>query len=306
VNSLVSLFFVVSMFFSEFNSMRYFSESLGENVSITSLLSSNAKLEKLNDELQLSIVGLALSPHNSSGLGNLCPKASEGCISSCVLRYAGRAAMPTTQRAARNRTALFFDNRELFYNLLKIELSQAKTIANAKAQKLAFRANVASDLPIEKLCPDVLGIADYNYDYSAVHARVMRSFHWELNYQLTYSVKETTTATQARLVLDYGGNVAIVVNSRYNPQHKKFGLLPNWVEISGKEFQVVDGDKHDVRRAEFDGRGVVVMLRAKGNNAAKLHARKLGFAKTLPSWFDDHHSDKLEIAERKGVVLDFA
>jgi hypothetical protein len=286
--------------------MKFYSESLGEHVKIGSLLSGSAKLQKMNEELFVHVVGLALSPYDSSGIGNLCPSASEGCISSCVLRYAGRAAMPTTQKAARNRTAMFFDNRELFYNLLKIELSQAKTIANAKGQKLAFRANVASDLPIEKLCPDVLGIADYNYDYSAIHARVMRSFHWKLNYQLTYSVKETTTATQARLVLDYGGNVAIVVNSRYNPQHKKFGLLPSWVEIGGKEFQVIDGDKHDVRRSEFDGRGAVIMLRAKGNNAAKSHARTLGFAKRLPSWFSDKYSDKLEIAERKGVVLDFA
>lgn len=286
--------------------MRYYSESLKEHINIGSLLSSNAKLQKMNDEMSVSIVGLTLSPYDSSGLGNLCPSASEGCVSSCVLRYAGRAAMPVTQKAARNRTALFFDNRQLFYGLLEIELAQAKTIASANNQKLAFRANVASDLPIEKLSAQVLTIADYNYDYSAIHARVMRSLSWTHNYQLTYSVKETTTATQARLVLDYGGNIAIVVDSRYNPQHKKFGLLPSWVEIGGREFQVVDGDKHDIRRTEFDGQGVVIMLRAKGSNAARSHAKRLGFAKKLPSWFDDRYSDTLEIATRKGVVLDFA
>ncbi len=281
MNSLVSLFFVVSMFFWEFSSMKYFSESLGEYVSISSLVTSNAKLQKDIVGVAARVVGVALSPHKSSGLGNLCSGASIGCIKSCVLQTAGRAAMPTVQRAARNRTALFFDDRELFFGLIAIELGKHRLLADAANEKLGFRGNIASDLPWENMKPELFAISDYNYDYTAVYSRALRSVEWSHNYHLTFSVKETTSQERVTTLLDAGCNVAMVVDTTYNPQHRKFGVLPNYVTIGDKDYRTVDGDVHDLRRREIDGSGVVVLLRAKGHNAAKHHARTIGFAKKI-------------------------
>jgi hypothetical protein len=100
--------------------------------------------------------------------------------------------MPNVIRAARNRTALFFDNRELFYQLLRMELGVQCALAHAEGKRLAFRGNTASDLPIESLCSDALTIADMNYDYTAIYSRAMKSLAWAYNYHLTFSVKENT------------------------------------------------------------------------------------------------------------------
>ena len=125
--------------------LSYFSGVLSEQITINSLLSSNAKLLKSVGALNIRIVGLALSPANSSGLGNLCGSKSAGCEASCVLVTAGRAAMPTTQRAAQKRTALFFDNRDLFWELLELELGVQSAIAAYDGAELGMRFNVASD-----------------------------------------------------------------------------------------------------------------------------------------------------------------
>lgn len=261
--------------------MKFYSESLKEVVTVNSLVTSNAKLEKSIVGMDIKIVGVALSPFSASGIGNTCPAATTGCVLSCVLKTAGRAAMPTVQLAARNRTAVFFDNRELFFGLLEIELGKELLLAQSQKMQLGFRFNVASDLPIEQMRSSVLAIANMNYDYTAIYHRALRSLAWSHNYHLTYSVKETTPLERVETILANGGNVAIVVDSTYNPQHKKFGVLPSYVTIGNRDYQTVDGDVHDLRRREIDGAGVVVLLRAKGHNKAKEHARRLGFAKSL-------------------------
>lgn len=281
--------------------MKYFSYSLNEEIVINELVTFNAKLEKEVVGINARLVGVALSPHKSSGIGNLCGGASDGCIDSCVLKTAGRAAMPTVQRAARNRTALFFDNRELFFGLVAIELGKHKIIAHASDALLGFRFNVASDLPVETLRPELLTVADMNWDYTAVYQRALRSLEWNHNYHLTLSVKETTSVDRVQTMLNRGGNVAVVVDALYNPQHKKFAVLPSVVTIGNSEYQTVDGDVHDLRRREVDGASKVVLLRAKGNNNAKHHARKVGFAKNIGEY---PISDKLSLGEY-GVRLEF-
>ena len=122
----------------------------------------------------------------------------------------------------------------------------------------------------------------------------MRSLAWDLDYQLTFSIKETTRVANALAVLQSGGNVACVVDVPYHAQTKKFGILPSVVSIGGKEFQTIDGDIHDVRRREIDGSGKVILLRLKGTNKAKADARKLGFAKPLPSFGVSSQLERVE------------
>lgn len=61
---------------------------------------------------------------------------------------------------------------------------------------------------------------------------------------------------------------------------KKFGYLPQTVTIRGKEYNVVDGDLHDIRTPDFDGRGNIIGLRLKGMNKTRKIAIQSGFAVT--------------------------
>jgi hypothetical protein len=119
------------------------------------------------------------------------------------------------------------------------------------------------------------------YDYTKVSSRMRRYLAGELpaNYALTFSASERTTDAQLRQVLESGGNVATVFNVAYNGQQKIYGALPKRVQLDGRRFRVVDGDRHDIRLPEIDGRGVIVGLRLKGTNAAKASARAHLFAR---------------------------
>lgn len=265
-------------------SITYKSEMLNETIKISSLLATNEKLEKSDESVaDYSITGLTLSPHRSSGVANLCSHASDGCVNACVLQFAGRRVMESVRKASRNRTALFFDNRDLFESLLLLELSAEGIKSKYHGKKLLARLNVASDLPWERLVPKLFTLDSVHrfYDYTAIHKRAMASLTWGLPYDLTYSVKEHTTIAQTRSILDNGGNVAIVVDAVYQPAQKKYGCLPRWIQIGDGEYETVDGDIHDVRIREIDGNGKVILLRNKGTNKAKQYALQSGFAKGL-------------------------
>lgn len=262
----------------------FYSELLGENIKLSSLLATNEKLEKTHESVaDYTITGLTLSPHKSSGLGNLCKDSTDGCRNACVLEFAGRRVMESVRKASRNRTALFFHDKKLFESLLLLELSTEGTKAQHFEKMLLCRLNVASDLPWERLCPSLfeLPMVHRFYDYTATYSRALQSLSWGLPYDLTYSVKESTTIEKTQTILDNGGNVAIVVDSIYQPAQKRFGCFPSWVQIGNKEYQTVDGDVHDVRLKAIDGNSKVILLRNKGTNKAKQHAITSGFAHQL-------------------------
>ena len=176
----------------------------------------------------------------------------------------------------------FFEHQSAFFGLLRAELGTELVRAQIAGEKLYFRPNESSDIPWERF--DEFPWLTSCYDYSAIHGRVLKSLAWDFDYHLTLSIKETTTVAQAKSVLDNGGNVACVVDTVYNPQSKKYGILPSVVSIGGKEFETVDGDVHDLRRREIDGNGKVILLRLKGTNKAKQMARDLGFAKSIENY----------------------
>lgn len=264
--------------------MKYFSKMLNEEIKIASLLATNEKLEKTHECVsKYTITGVTLSPHKSSGIANLCKDSTTGCRDSCVLQFAGRRVMDSVRKASRNRTALFFDDRKLFESLLLLELATEGVKATHNEKLLLCRLNVASDLPWERLCPQVFTVPSVHrfYDYTATYSRALQSLEWQLPYDLTFSVKETTTIEKTQTILDNGGNVAIVVDSLYQPAQKRFGCFPSYVQIGDKEYQTVDGDIHDVRLRVVDGCGKVILLRNKGTNAAKRNAVVTGFAHQL-------------------------
>lgn len=258
--------------------MKFFSTVKNTELSFTDLVCTNSKLEKSVIGHATKIVGLPLAPSGASGR-NVCQHSTDACRQACVTWFSGRKVMKSVRDAAIARTMFFFEHQSSFFGLLRAELGTELVRAQLANEQLYFRPNESSDIPWERFS-DMPWLTPC-YDYSAIVSRVLKSLAWGLDYQLTLSVKETTTVAQARSVLDNGGNIAAVVDTVYNPQSKKYGVLPNVVSIGGKEYQTVDGDIHDLRRREIDGTGKVILLRLKGTNKAKQSARELGFAKQI-------------------------
>jgi hypothetical protein len=210
--------------------------------------SESAKTKK--NKVPTFILYLAPSFQNSFNI-NVCPKASKGCIKSCLFT-AGRAKFITTINAARTEKTDFmlFDPTK-FYRKLSAEISYNYTVAFD--QKIAFRLNGTSDINHYKQ------IKRYaNFDINTLPANVIfyeytknlnQAFTWQKNYprvNVTFSKSENNW-DECEIALNSGINVAVVFNQ---------------VPETYKGYKVVDGDVSDERFN--DQKGVIVGLKAKG------------------------------------------
>ena len=204
---------------------------------------------------------LYLAPGQLAGVGNLCPHASAGCLAACLFT-AGRAGIFETVNAARvMRTRFLHDNRAAFLAMLRGEIAGLIRQAKRRGLRPAVRLNGTSDLPWEKLAPDLF--ADFPrvrfYDYCKGLRRAVAYAKGELprNYHLTFSLSETN-ATAAGIALAAGVNVAAVAD----------GIKPgDPFPLAGQSFRTFDADRHDLRfldRRGADGRGRIGLLKAKG------------------------------------------
>lgn len=206
---------------------------------------------------------LHLAPADVSGY-ETCPKRTAGCTAAC-LNTAGRGGMfkkgestNVIQEARKRKTRLFFENRELFMQLLvkDIELG-IKQSANIGLIPV-FRLNGTSDLAFEKYEVVRNGQIFRNifaafpevqfYDYTKILGRKVKDI---ANYQLTFSAADGNDADVYRAIAE-GLNVAVV-----------FGIkktLPMPESFLGRP--VFNGDESDLRF--LDPKGVVVGLYAKG------------------------------------------
>lgn len=243
------------------------------------LLGTNAKLSKTaGDAAKYFAAGLTLAPASLSG-HNVCNASTIGCRSACLAHFSGRRVSRVARAKALRDTLRYFDDRAGF--LADLDRDIAAHVRKAEQLQLVpiVRLNVGSDLDWCDVVARWSGVQFY--DYTKVQSRFRRYLAGQLpsNYSLTFSASERTTDAQLRDVLEQGGNVATVFDVLYNPQQGKIGPLPKTVALAGRRFRVVDGDRHDVRLPEIDGRSVVIGLRLKGTNAAKSGARQHLFAK---------------------------
>jgi hypothetical protein len=226
---------------------------------------------------------LYLAPHSFAGVGNLCPKASEGCKRACLGLYSGQASMAKGDelngvRAARVLKAHhFMRNRPAFMRSVMFDLARQHFLARSQGLKLAVRLNGSTDIAYEGLRVELSesdaseiarlsrgGLRPWSgtyrnifevfpsvqfLDYTKIATRMRRVL--PSNYHLTFSRSEVND-DEARGVLLSGGNVAAV-----------FNRLP--IEWNGA--RVIDGDKHDLRF--LDARNVVVGLVPKGHKAKR-------------------------------------
>jgi len=204
-----------------------------------------------------------LAPYTLSG-HNTCPKATEGCIKSC-LNTAGRGGMfkkgeftNTIQQARIRKTQLFYDNRTEFMSLLVKDIKLAIKQSNRLDLIPVIRLNGTSDISFEKYGLVVDGI-EYNnifevfpdiqfYDYTKVLGRKVNAIS---NYHLTFSAADGND-NDVYAAINQGYNIATVFGlKKTEPMPEYYNGLP-----------VFNGDESDLRF--LDPKGVIVGLYAKG------------------------------------------
>lgn len=202
---------------------------------------------------------LHLAPARSSGVMNVCPKATPGCIELC-LNTAGRGGIGlttvgdnATQAARRRKTALYHENKAEFVRLCVEELEHWNRHAHNRGLKLAIRMNGTSDLlGLTKRVYDGAWHLGRFYDYTKVFGA------WEKNPGVHYTFSRSEdNRYECAAALQRGHNVAVVFNV------KRGDPLPESYRIPGyRDHRVIDGDEHDLRF--LDKECVIVGLRAKG------------------------------------------
>ena len=202
-----------------------------------------------------------MAPHTSGGVGDLCGKASAGCIRLCLGEHSGQAAMSEVVRDSRKRKAAYFmRERKAFMLEFVYHIEKAQVQAHKAGLKLVVRPNGATDLPFEAIACERNGKAFRNLmeafpdiqfvDYTKHAKRFKKPLPF--NYHLTFSRSETNEA-ECYDVLSLGFNVACVFS----------GSLPT----SFMAKPVLSGDEHDLRH--LDPKGVVIGLSPKGSRAKR-------------------------------------
>lgn len=201
--------------------------------------------------------GLSLAPAKTSGF-QTCPNASKGCMKACIFTSGMGGIFRNIPAARKAKTRLYFLARNVFAEMLTRELRELRSEAAEHGKRLAVRLNVFSDIAWEVEMPELFDtFADvqfYDYTKSAERAMAHANGTFPGNYHLTFSRSETNERDVVR-ILKAGGNVTVVFAVK--PTEWETGRPTEW-----KGFDVVDGDRTDLRF--LDERGVVVGLYAKG------------------------------------------
>ena len=293
--------------------MLAYSENWADNCK--TLLGENAKLTKLPNGAPVLAQGVSMAPGIHSIFANVCEFLTKGCFNSCVLHFAGRTTGAAVRAAARARTGLWRFMPDVFYARLRAELVSFGRRCARLGVVGYIRLNTASDIDHGSELPNMFpGITFYHYTKSFArcvqYARGMRP----ANEHYSFSVSERTTFDQVQTLAGLRCNMILVVDAWYHAQYRdrttgakgRYAPLPAVVTFKNAAgdtvtLPAVDGDVHDLRVPEFDGRGVVVCLRLKGSKKAKQNARDTGFAKP---W--QHGLEKItgELTQRGTIVVD--
>lgn len=215
---------------------------------------------------------LYLAPGTLAGVGNLCVHASAGCLAACLFT-AGRAGIFEAVNKARvMRTRFLHDNRAAFIAALKGEIAALIRKAKRRGLRPVVRLNGTSDLPWEKLVPELFtdfpGLILYDYTKSLRRAIAYAKGELPKGYHLTFSFSESN-AVAAGIALAAGVNIAAVADRVKVGQ--RFAL-PGMTESR----PTFSADRHDLRfldRKGRDGKGRIGILKAKG----KARADQSGF-----------------------------
>jgi len=230
-----------------------------------SLLSVNADSKTVKGTAMGFLTGiLYLAPGTLAGVGNVCPHASKGCLSSCLFT-AGRAGIFESINVARiNRTRFFFYERRAFLAQLAGEIAAVVRKAEREGMRPVVRLNGTSDLPWEKLAPDLFTqfptVTFYDYTKNVRRATAWANGEFPKNYSLTFSLSESNR-DHAETAIAAGVNVAVVYDG---PTVRNKPLALNNGMDSRPWFSADESDLRFLDRPGKDGRGRFGILKAKG------------------------------------------
>ena len=204
-----------------------------------------------------------MAPHDTAGVRNLCPNASEGCKALCLGMYSGQAAMVSDLENGTNvvresriaKSQYFMNERHAFMGEMAHHIKAMIRKADRENKKLAVRPNGSSDIAFEYIkgyngqtlpeqFPDIQFV-----DYTK-NLRRMLNPNRPSNYHLTFSLSETNMH-EAIHVLANRKNVAVVFGD---------GLPDTFMG-----HRVIDGTEHDLRH--LHPQPVIVGLDPKGKKA---------------------------------------
>lgn len=234
------------------------SERILAELAPVDLLSSSVKTVK-GEKYGYATMVMYLSPadylsqYTGFKFKNLCPHATDGCRAACLGEHSGRMGFDGPKSARIRRTLLYHLSLTQFFAQLVREITKGIAKARKSGQVPVVRLNGSSDVLWERVFPELFAMfPDVQfYDYTKVPLRHRRNL--PDNYWLTFSRSGENDADCVEAI-DAGHNVAVVFGNG----------IPATFTIAGREFQVIDGDAHDIRIPSFDGRGVIVGLNAKG------------------------------------------
>ena len=268
-----------------------------DDKSVASLGLGLASAQKLNDKTStcpVSAICEGLCLGDTSGNNMMYGGMASGELAKSLEKTSFRAGPRLSQYL---KTEAMMVHPEEFVLLLDKEIKAFKRWADKNEYLPAIRLNVTSDIPPKYLKP----IMDSNpevifYDYTKLDSSPVAD-----NHHLTYSstgVSQTVGGDQVvnkeqnwdrmKRLLDKGSNVAMAFTSKSD--------MPSVVvdEVSGKEYQVWNGDNYDARFLDpkrNDGVGMIVGLT---NKAATLKAPTA--AKETNGFFIDY--DKVRDGDR--------
>jgi hypothetical protein len=201
---------------------------------------------------------LHFSPHTLSGVMNVCPMATIGCIKAC-LNSAGRGGIykkgeftNVIQQARIRKTRLFHSDKVEFFNQLIADVKLAQKQTARMGKKLSIRLNGTSDIVWErKRIPsgEFMGMTIFEvfpdvqwYDYTKIPNRKPPS-----NYHLTFSNADGNSLNVIKAITA-DMNIAVVFR----------GALPT----TWRGLPVISGDDSDLRFLDLPNH--IIGLTAKG------------------------------------------
>lgn len=175
----------------------------------------------------------------------VCPKRTKACTEFC-LNTAGMGVFKNVQDARIKRTKLYFEQNEVYWSILTIELTK---LVN-KHGKIAVRLNGTSDIDFfassegRQLASQFDDVVFYDYTKDISRCKKWSTGHYPANYYLVFSDREI------------GNEILVAMNHGVNIAH---------INFNDDDFEH-SFDEHDARYFEYfeNKRGIVGNLVPKG------------------------------------------
>jgi hypothetical protein len=198
------------------------------------------------------------------------------CSGPCVTWEAGRGRTDPVREARINLTNWLVENPRSFKAYL---LRQMASLTRYHSDSdIAARMNVDSDVNWMSLIPAMFDFDWWLWDYTKCSERLG---HGHPKYHLTYSFNDGTRDSDWERVYRTNSSIAVVFDTVWNPWGQQFGYLPaTWTDPNGKVWEVVDGDRQELRF--LDKPDVCVGLRLKAGEEKREDAVEAEFAQPVP------------------------